>query len=308
MTFHDRCLNMLRPMLSDSDRVNDDCELKTTTILHLYDGLEYKTDPRLSGRTLYLFFILWLAMTCHDISRKLPSSSLRKLYAIPLNSAGQSSGYISAKRYTTPTCISAALSPILATATLSPRTSLGMTTCGFTKRCKLLLRYQNGPLARKRHMPDSTSFARWWTCGRADTLPASTRCTRDSQNGRHFLEVCYATDEHVAAAHFFYMAKHLLTTHDPNLPWIGPWMKSAAVVMQETALSYVRALVGIAVWNNFIPTRFTASLAIIICDSWFTDREQEALLDFMRDASRCSGWERQNAQRALVDEWGWKEE
>lgn len=133
--------------------------------------------------------------------------------------------------------------------------------------------------------------------------------TRDSQNGRHSPEACYVTDEHVAAAHFFYMAKHLLTTHDANLPRIGPQMKSAAVAMQETALLYVRALVGIAVWNNFIRARFTASLAIIICDSWFTDRrEQEALLDFMRDASRWSGWERQNAQRALIDEWGWKEE
>lgn len=113
------------------------------------------------------------------------------------------------------------------------------------------------------------------------------------------------TDEHVAAAHFFYMAENLLTTHDPNLPRIGPRVKSAAVAMQETALSYVRALVGIAVCNNFIPARFTASLVIIICGSWFTDRrEQEALLDFMRDASRCSGWKKQNAQRALVDKWG----
>lgn len=114
-------------------------------------------------------------MTCHDISRDFPSSFLRKLYAILLNSAGQSSGYISAKGYTTPTCIGATLSPILATATLGPRTSLGMTTCGFTKRCKLLLRYQNGPLARKRRMPDGTSFARLWTCGRVDALLASTR-------------------------------------------------------------------------------------------------------------------------------------
>lgn len=40
MTFHDRCLGMLVPMLSDSDCGNDDCILMTTTILHLYDGLE----------------------------------------------------------------------------------------------------------------------------------------------------------------------------------------------------------------------------------------------------------------------------
>ena len=42
MTFHDKCLEILVPMLSDPDRVNDDCVLMTTTILHLYDGLECK--------------------------------------------------------------------------------------------------------------------------------------------------------------------------------------------------------------------------------------------------------------------------
>lgn len=46
MTYHDRCLEMIVPMLSDSDPANDDCILITTTILHLYDGLECKTAPR----------------------------------------------------------------------------------------------------------------------------------------------------------------------------------------------------------------------------------------------------------------------
>lgn len=52
MAYHDRCLNMIVPMLSDSDRVNDDCVLITTTILHLYDGLECKSAPQSSGHTL----------------------------------------------------------------------------------------------------------------------------------------------------------------------------------------------------------------------------------------------------------------
>lgn len=133
--------------------------------------------------------------------------------------------------------------------------------------------------------------------------------TQDPQNGRYFPEVCYVTDEHVAAAHFFYLAKLLLTTHDPSIPRIGPRMKSATVAMQETALSHVRTLVGIAVCNNFTPARFTGNLAIMICNTWFTDRrEQEALLNYMRDTSRCSGWTGHNAERALLEEWGWERE
>lgn len=52
MTYHDRCLNMIVPMLSDANRIDDDCVLITTTILHLYDGLECKTAPKSSGRSL----------------------------------------------------------------------------------------------------------------------------------------------------------------------------------------------------------------------------------------------------------------
>ena len=50
MALHDRCLGIIVPMLSDSDRANDDCVLITTTILHLYDGLECKIPPYLGKK------------------------------------------------------------------------------------------------------------------------------------------------------------------------------------------------------------------------------------------------------------------
>ena len=88
---------------------------------------------------------------------------------------------------------------------------------------------------------------------------------RNPQQGRFFAEVCYATDEAIYASHIFYMAKLLLATHDPSIPRIGPRVKFAVTAMQETALSYVRTMVGSAVCNNYVPARFTASLAVIIC-------------------------------------------
>ena len=45
MTYHDRCLGLIVPMLSDSDHFNDDSLLITTTLLHLYDGLESVSTP-----------------------------------------------------------------------------------------------------------------------------------------------------------------------------------------------------------------------------------------------------------------------
>ena len=132
-------------------------------------------------------------------------------------------------------------------------------------------------------------------------------CERDTTSGRFFPEIGYVTDEHVAASHFIYLAKLLLTTHDPKLPRLGPQRRAAAATMQDTALTYVRTLVGIAMSNEWVCSRFTAVLAIIMCDSWFTDRqEQEALLEFMHDTSQRSGWSRSNAERDLIDEWGWE--
>lgn len=48
MTLHDKCLSMIVPMLSDPKGADDDNVLMTTTILHLYDGLECETDLQLS--------------------------------------------------------------------------------------------------------------------------------------------------------------------------------------------------------------------------------------------------------------------
>lgn len=94
----------------------------------------------------------------------------------------------------------------------------------------------------------------------------------------------------------------------------------------------MRILCGIALCNSFVPARFTASLAIIMCEyrlslpgaykahvgrtlradtgssggNWFTNRpEQEVLIDFMQSTEQCSGWPRKQAQKTLIEDWGW---
>ncbi len=91
-------------------------------------------------------------------------------------------------------------------------------------------------------------------------------------------------------------------------------------------------LCGIALCNNYVPARFVASLAIIMCKhylsssdgysappnrilvanlcsvggSWFTDRpEQEVLIGFLQGTEQCSGWLRGEVQKRLIEDWGW---
>ena len=165
---------------------------------------------------------------------------------------------------------------------------------------------------------EETSHARWhelyamvddWENTRPSAFNPIYLQPRNPEIGRLFPQICYLTDEHVEAAHFFYLAKLLLTTHDPNIPRIGPRVKSATAQMQETALSYVRILVGIARCNNFAVARFTANLALIVCGNWFTDRpEQGALLDYLRETSDCTGWESRGTEDALKKAWAWEVE
>ena len=43
--------------------------------------------------------------------------------------------------------------------------------------------------------------------------------------------------------------------------------------------------------------------------SWFTDRqEQEVLIDFMQGTEQASGWPRKEAQKKLIEDWGWSED
>lgn len=293
MTYHDRCLEMIVPMLSDSDRANDDCILITTTILHLYDGLESGNDlPRhLKGTSIF-----FPKEAFHN------SSQLRKaVFWLHLRQEIYNA-YLYQRSVVTD----------LSNCDFESENESGDDDSWFHQTLYIAALVSNWAFG------EEASRARWyelckmldaWESKRPTSFDPIYIRTRDPQNGRYFPEVCYVTDEHVAAAHFFYLSKLLLTTHDPSLPRIGPRMKSAATAMQETALSHVRTLVGVAVCNNFIPARFTGTLAIIICDTWFTDRgEQEALLDFIRNTSRCSGWTRHNAERTLLEEWGWKEE
>ena len=116
-------------------------------------------------------------------------------------------------------------------------------------------------------------LSEWESERPASFIPVYIRSS-DSLAGRYFPEVCYLTNEGLLASHFYYLSKLLLTTHDPTLPRIGPDVKTAMEGMQDTALCYVRKMVGSAICNELVTARFTGSLAILMCESgwvWLSD-------------------------------------
>ena len=81
MTFHDRCLGMMVPMLSDPDRVYDDSLLMTTTIIHLYDGLDSEIPQNFSFATI--------TDTAHISRSRFTPTSQRNLALPPSRSCRQ---------------------------------------------------------------------------------------------------------------------------------------------------------------------------------------------------------------------------
>jgi hypothetical protein len=79
---------------------------------------------------------------------------------------------------------------------------------------------------------------------------------RDSGDGNCFPELWLVGDAVVTGLQHYYLARILLTAHDPNLPRLGPASKSALRRMDEDIRSYVRKICGMALSNPRAPPNF----------------------------------------------------
>ncbi|CAF9925192.1 MAG: hypothetical protein ALECFALPRED_003083 [Alectoria fallacina] len=294
--YHDRCLGLMVPMLNDPDRVKDDNLLMTTVILHLYEDIDIGGDS--------VRHIMATSAFLPACGGRLSSPLRRAVFWLHLRAE------------------------IYAACSHQRIVQADLENCTFESLdtsldndfwlhkalwiCAQTLQWAYGGDPTPAKWRELCQLIEEWSDKRPSSFDPLFFKPRNPSHNLWFPEATYATDEHakvkVVAAHFLYLAKLLLTAHDPNIPRIGPQMKSALAEMNETALSYVRMLCGSALSNSFVPARFTASLAIIMCGSWFTHRpEQEVLIEFMQGTEQCSGWPRTQAQKTLIEDWGWPE-
>lgn len=290
--YHDRCLGLMVPMLDDPDRIKDDNLLMTTVILHLYEDIDIGAD---SVRHIMATSAFLPASGGH-----LSSQLRRAVFWLHLrNEIYIACSHQRIVQADLENCTFEFLDTSLDNDLWLHR---ALWICAQT----LQWAYGGDPTPAK--WRELCQLVEEWSDKRPSSFDPLFFKPRHPSHNLWFPEATFATDEHVVAAHFLYLAKLLLTAHDPNIPRIGARMKSALAGMNETALSYVRMLCGTALCNSFVPARFTASLAIIMCGSWFTHRpEQEVLIDFMQGTEQCSGWPRKQAQKTLIEDWGWPE-
>ena len=79
---------------------------------------------------------------------------------------------------------------------------------------------------------------------------------KDADEWNLFPEVWLLGDAVVTGMQHYYLARILLTAHNPQLPRLGPASKSALVRMEEEVKSYVKIICGMALSNPRAPPNF----------------------------------------------------
>lgn len=78
----------------------------------------------------------------------------------------------------------------------------------------------------------------------------------EAEDGKCFPEIWLLGDAVVTGLQHYYLARILLTAHDPNLPRLGPASKVALRRIDDEIKSYVRNICGIALSNPHPPPNF----------------------------------------------------
>ena len=291
--YHDRCIEMMVPLLDDDDQVKDDALLLTSIILALYEDLDHGTNSQrhIIGTSLFLpakgpFLSSQLrqaAFWCH-LRQEIyfACSQQRTVHADVENGAFNTS--------------------------MEPADD-EIWVHRVLRICALVVQWAFGNDSTHTLWRELKQLVNEWDDRKPKSFAPTFLRERDPSQNRWFPQICYVTDEHVTGCQFLLLARLLLITHDPNIPRIGQRMKPAIAKMQEEARSHVRTFCGQALHNSFVPAGFIAVLSIKMCGVWFDDRdEQMRLLDVLRIVEQKSGWPKEKPEMGLIEGWGWAEE
>jgi hypothetical protein len=171
--------------------------------------------------------------------------------------------------------------------------------------CSDVLTFCYGPLSQTTSSYDILlQYHQEWTRLRPDSFDPIWESQADEGV---FGELWFLSDCHVTGVQHWNLAEILLTVYDPRIPRLGPNQKSAAHRIEKQVMAIVKKLCGIAISNRRAPpAMITACIAIAMCGDQFTElREQQALLEVLRETDVEYAWPTGHIQARLRTEWGW---
>jgi hypothetical protein len=98
---------------------------------------------------------------------------------------------------------------------------------------------------------------------------------KDADEWNIFPEIWLLGDAVATGMQHYYLARILLTAHNPQLPRLGPASKIALRSMEEEIKSYVRIICGMALSNPRAPPNFAYVIAFVCIEKRNLTFEQE---------------------------------
>jgi hypothetical protein len=86
---------------------------------------------------------------------------------------------------------------------------------------------------------------------------------KDADERNYFPEIWFLGDAVVTGMQHYYLARILLTAHNPNLPRLGPASKVALHRMEEEIKSYVRTISAMALSNPRAPPNYALAITSV---------------------------------------------
>ncbi|OWP06500.1 hypothetical protein B2J93_9273 [Marssonina coronariae] len=151
-------------------------------------------------------------------------------------------------------------------------------------------------------------YSERWQAAKPVSFTPYYRKEADRSKNKVFPEIRQTHPCHIIGIQHHKLAQILLLIHNPRLPrLVHPLLASAHIPPLET-MEHLRELCGIGLANRkTAPGMFTACMGIAMCGDRFDDRiDQESIIEVLVETERCHARPTAAIQKQMKDAWGWR--
>ncbi|RBR21357.1 hypothetical protein FVER53590_28347 [Fusarium verticillioides] len=292
--YHEKCISLLLPMLSDNGSITDGAFLACSTILRWYEELSAPIHGRDDARHLLGGY----ASVAESFKQDLPWEGFRRA-ALWIHLRQDIFNAVINQRV--------------------PRTNVNR--LGIDRGCSpadesiwakrvLCLEAEVVEYCFGQERPSIQHYEALedrledWDRQKPQTFTPVFYQERDPPQGVSFPTVSVLLDSCVFGLSHYYFAMLMMLVHDPRMPKIGTQYLQHQKEMRIKILHFLRLLCGIASSSPVPPARGMTCLALSLFGSWITDQaERDAAIGILRKVDQEDAWPTSSLQRELRAQW-----
>ncbi|KAE8375839.1 hypothetical protein BDV26DRAFT_6007 [Aspergillus bertholletiae] len=293
--YHDRCIELLLPVLNDRTAISDGVILASSVLLRFYE--EISAPIRGRDDAWHLLGGFAFVEEVQNESRHWQEGLGRGAFWIH-----QRQDIINAILNQRPTKANLTLCGL-------DRTSSDSNPETWAKRCTCLVAdvvsFCFGPNASSIERYDTLRHQLdWWDMHKPPCSTAFFQSELDHQTEDPFPEIIFALDASVVGVAYYHLSMLLMAIYNPRQPKIGPLHALGRQQIEREVQFHVRTLCGIALSNPCPPGRVVACLAISQCGAWFTNPDERLrLMNIIKVVEQDDMWPGGSTIASLKEQW-----